>query len=1036
MSFNFTVKEFILGNGTGTPTLQFYKRGFNLGGSVSPTWQDIILSGVGSLTLANAKADGLNYVKLFGATEQAAETYLDTVTLSGGCEQRNLPSEYTQVEYIESSNSPINSIYAPTQNTEMTTTFAPQRESSDLIANAPDSSGARYGFYYNTQWFYAIGKAMVASGSTTGWGVGNWVTVRIDRTGFYVNGTLIGSDVNTDDFTADPAIDFARGASAVVRWRSLIIRENGVLVMNLIPARRNSDNVVGMYNTVTGEFILPSGTGTFTAGADVTTPTPDTPMDIVSNNGVLKVSKNLFNGQFDTGWGISSGTGEIQALAGRKSFYIKVDPTKTYTISRSAVGSSIYFYYGTYAQQPYSNSQQCVSFGNIGTDALAGTITVPTGANYLAFFFGSGESPNVQVELGSTATPYMPYGQIYVDGTQEVVTDSLGNTASAERLLAVGDYKDTQEVLNGSVTRNVGIKVLDGSENWGASSIRLGSFYLTVSGMLKDPLNAYCTHLSFVTNLNVYAVGNFIIGSSLNVWFEQGQTLEQFKQYLADQYNAGTPVIIVYPLAEPTTETVSRQFLDKPPVTQTAGAISGLTITTTESAHTTPTPQQPFDINCNNGIVKVSKNLFDYRYFYANYQSYSTSSVGRCPIKLKPNTTYTISTNTDRGAASALMFVVSGNAIDWAPNTANNGVLVDRPRTVTTDSNGYLCFGIYVRSDGAIPESAFINGTVWVQIEKGSTATPYHPYGIYADGTTETIEVTGKNLFDVDNNLLAGYYISNITGILTQSTDGSSSCFKDFLPSKPNVTYTMSRITPTGTTAMRMWAYDKDKNPISSVFNSTAGAITVTGTTPNDTAYIRCSFGSIPKYSQNIQLELGSTATTYEPYFNGGTATAEMLLKVGDYQDVQSILDGAVTRNVGVLVLDGTEDWKASSTYNGSTYIPAPQGYINNQPLLCTHFASVTQPTVDFARGKCLINGNYLSLWYGDNTTTAVADIKQFLASQYNAGQPVVIIYPLATATTETVTGQPLSIQAGTNIITAEGSIEDLELEVSYKGKM
>jgi hypothetical protein len=30
MTFNFTVKEFILGNGTGTPTLQFYKRGFEL----------------------------------------------------------------------------------------------------------------------------------------------------------------------------------------------------------------------------------------------------------------------------------------------------------------------------------------------------------------------------------------------------------------------------------------------------------------------------------------------------------------------------------------------------------------------------------------------------------------------------------------------------------------------------------------------------------------------------------------------------------------------------------------------------------------------------------------------------------------------------------------------------------------------------------------------------------------------------------------------------------------------------------------------
>ena len=69
--FNFTVKEFLLGGDTGTPTLQFYKRGFELNSNgESPSWQDIILSGNGSLTLTNAKADGLNYLKLFGGTEQ------------------------------------------------------------------------------------------------------------------------------------------------------------------------------------------------------------------------------------------------------------------------------------------------------------------------------------------------------------------------------------------------------------------------------------------------------------------------------------------------------------------------------------------------------------------------------------------------------------------------------------------------------------------------------------------------------------------------------------------------------------------------------------------------------------------------------------------------------------------------------------------------------------------------------------------------------------------------------------------------------
>lgn len=36
MSFNFTVKEFILGSGTGTPTFQFLKNGFNIGSNKIP----------------------------------------------------------------------------------------------------------------------------------------------------------------------------------------------------------------------------------------------------------------------------------------------------------------------------------------------------------------------------------------------------------------------------------------------------------------------------------------------------------------------------------------------------------------------------------------------------------------------------------------------------------------------------------------------------------------------------------------------------------------------------------------------------------------------------------------------------------------------------------------------------------------------------------------------------------------------------------------------------------------------------------------
>jgi len=59
------------------------------------------------------------------------------------------------------------------------------------------------------------------------------------------------------------------GGSVSAKWKYQKIYKNGVLVRDFIPVRRNVDNVIGMYDTVTGTFFTNSGTGTFTAGPDV-----------------------------------------------------------------------------------------------------------------------------------------------------------------------------------------------------------------------------------------------------------------------------------------------------------------------------------------------------------------------------------------------------------------------------------------------------------------------------------------------------------------------------------------------------------------------------------------------------------------------------------------------------------------------------------------------------------------------------------------------------------------------------------------------
>jgi len=56
---------------------------------------------------------------------------------------------------------------------------------------------------------------------------------------------------------------------ASVAYKYFRITDNGVVVFDGVPVRRNSDSVLGMLDLVSGTFFTNAGTGTFTAGPDV-----------------------------------------------------------------------------------------------------------------------------------------------------------------------------------------------------------------------------------------------------------------------------------------------------------------------------------------------------------------------------------------------------------------------------------------------------------------------------------------------------------------------------------------------------------------------------------------------------------------------------------------------------------------------------------------------------------------------------------------------------------------------------------------------
>lgn len=105
------------------------------------------------------------------------------------------------------------------------------------------------------------------------------------------------------------------------------VYDNGNLIRDLVPARRDSDSVVGMYDLVNDLFYVNSGTGTFVAGPDIARPVPDqlsysaNDVDATGSmeptqgyqGGIVVVSECGFavSGKSFTGWGTNASGGTI-----------------------------------------------------------------------------------------------------------------------------------------------------------------------------------------------------------------------------------------------------------------------------------------------------------------------------------------------------------------------------------------------------------------------------------------------------------------------------------------------------------------------------------------------------------------------------------------------------------------------------------------------------------------------------------------------------------------------------------------------------
>lgn len=359
-----------------------------------------------------------------------------------------LPDGYTQVDYIESDGSKfINTGYSLQSNQLeiKTKVYIPTLPVSEQdIASNQDNSTNRFVLGINQS--YMFGYSRSGSSSDT-----NVVTANLTAPNIFeiqmnydyansiksltVNGVTTTATQNKAISPSNNAIRLLAnadggGTSFKGRLYYLSITDNGILVRNFIPCYRNSDNEVGMYDTINGVFYKNgnSNTSSFTYGAVATLPNPDYPQDIHTvsgNNSIEVVGKNLFDkNDITANTGLTSEGGTFSNNNYCISNYIKVDEDKQIVFYNDInTRTKRVCFYTSNSENSFINQSQISNSKTL-------SFTTPLTCQYIRIQVEQEDKDGTMLEYG-TATSYLPY-------TSQTLPLNLGDI----ELCKIGDYED------------------------------------------------------------------------------------------------------------------------------------------------------------------------------------------------------------------------------------------------------------------------------------------------------------------------------------------------------------------------------------------------------------------------------------------------------------------------------------------------------------------------------------------------------------------------------------------------------------------
>ena len=191
-----------------------------------------------------------------------------------------LPGAYTELEYLQGTDTQwIDTNYFPNNNTGIKTKIqfdSIENNHASIFGGATSGNRGFECFHWDSVVVCYYGATGL---STTPVNLNDFLEIDWNKNRFNYkvnNGDVASRILSTQTFTEQSKMvlfGLSRGGTVVaksnIKMYYFKLYDNNELIHNFIPARRNSDNKLGMYDTVTKTFFTNAGTGTFIAGPAV-----------------------------------------------------------------------------------------------------------------------------------------------------------------------------------------------------------------------------------------------------------------------------------------------------------------------------------------------------------------------------------------------------------------------------------------------------------------------------------------------------------------------------------------------------------------------------------------------------------------------------------------------------------------------------------------------------------------------------------------------------------------------------------------------